>query len=72
LKKHKPWFDEENPKLLDQRKKVKLQWLQDQSEIKWDNMNNIRFEARGHFMIKKREYLKKNQSVLDKQYKNER
>jgi hypothetical protein len=29
LKKHKPWFDEGCSKLLDQRKQVKLQWLQD-------------------------------------------
>jgi hypothetical protein len=34
LKKHKPWFDERCPKLLHQRKKAKLQWLQDSSEIK--------------------------------------
>jgi hypothetical protein len=29
LKKHKPYFDEGCPKLLDQRKLAKLQWLQD-------------------------------------------
>jgi hypothetical protein len=28
LKKHTPWFDEGCTKLLDQRKQVKLQWLQ--------------------------------------------
>jgi hypothetical protein len=27
LRKHKPWFDKECSKLLDQRKQVKLQWL---------------------------------------------
>jgi hypothetical protein len=27
-KKHKPWFNEECSKLLDQRKQAKLQWLQ--------------------------------------------
>jgi hypothetical protein len=42
LKKHKPWFDEGCSKLLDQRKQAKLQWLQDQSEIKCDNLNNVR------------------------------
>jgi hypothetical protein len=29
--KHKPWFDEGCPKILDQRKQVKLQWLQNPS-----------------------------------------
>jgi hypothetical protein len=29
LKKHKTWFDEGCSKLLDQRKRAKLQWLQD-------------------------------------------
>jgi hypothetical protein len=41
LKKHKPWLDEGCSKLLDQRKEAKLQWLQDQSEIKGDNLNNV-------------------------------
>jgi hypothetical protein len=35
LEKHKPWFDKGWSKLSDQRKQVKLQWLQDPSEIKW-------------------------------------
>jgi hypothetical protein len=58
LKKHKPWFDEGCSKLLDQRKQAKLQWLQDPSEIKGDNPNNVRREASGHFRNKKSEYLK--------------
>jgi hypothetical protein len=29
LKKHKPWFDQGCSKLVDQRKRAKLQWLQD-------------------------------------------
>jgi hypothetical protein len=33
LKKHKPWFEEGRSELLDQRKQVKLQWLQDPSRI---------------------------------------
>jgi hypothetical protein len=31
LMKHKPWFDEECSKLLDQSKQAKLHWLQDLS-----------------------------------------
>jgi hypothetical protein len=45
-------------KLLDQRKQAKLQWLQDQSEINGENLNNIRRETRRHFRNKEREYLK--------------
>jgi hypothetical protein len=42
LKKHKPWFDEGCSKLLDQKNQVKLQWLQDPSEINGDSLNNVR------------------------------
>jgi hypothetical protein len=35
-----------------------LQWLQDPSEIKRDNLKNIRREASRHFRNKKREYQK--------------
>jgi hypothetical protein len=60
LKKHKPWFDKGCPKLLDQRKQAKLQWLQDPSEINGYNLNSVRHEASRHFRNKKkkREYLK--------------
>jgi hypothetical protein len=42
----------------DQRKQGKLQWLQDQSEINGDNLNNLRCNAIRHFRNKKREHLK--------------
>jgi hypothetical protein len=58
LKKHKPWFDEGCSELLDKRKGVKLQWLQDPSQINGDNRNNIKGETSRHLWIKKREYLK--------------
>jgi hypothetical protein len=32
LKQHKPWFDEECLGFLDQRKRAKLQWIQDPSQ----------------------------------------
>jgi hypothetical protein len=35
LNKHKTWFDEGCTEFLDQRQQAKLQWLHDQSEIKW-------------------------------------
>jgi hypothetical protein len=37
---------------------TKLQWLQDPSEINWDNLNNVRCEASGYFRNNKSEYLK--------------
>jgi hypothetical protein len=58
LKKYKPWFDERCSELLDQREQAKLQWLQDPSEINWDNLNNVRREASRVFRNKKKEYLK--------------
>jgi hypothetical protein len=53
LKKNKPWFDEGCSKLLDPRKQVKLQWLQDPSEIYGNYLNNIRREAAGISGIKR-------------------
>jgi hypothetical protein len=58
VKKHKPWFNEDCSKLSDQRKRVKLQWLQDPSDIDGDNLNNIRYETSRHFRNKKGEYPK--------------
>jgi hypothetical protein len=45
LKKRKPLFDEGCSK-LDQRKQVRLLWLQDPSGINGDNLNSVRPEAR--------------------------
>jgi hypothetical protein len=58
LETHKPLVGEECSKLLDQRKHAGLQWLQDPSQIHWDNLNNIRREASRNFRNKKRKYLK--------------
>jgi hypothetical protein len=46
--KHNPWFDEGCSTLLDQRKQTRLEWLQDPSEINWDDLNNVRLEASRH------------------------
>jgi len=45
LKQHKPWFDGESSKLLDQRKQAKLQWLQNRCQTSGDFVSNIRQEA---------------------------
>jgi hypothetical protein len=52
LKQHKPWFDEGCSELLDQRKKAKLQWLQDPSEINGNNLKNVRGETSRYFRKK--------------------
>jgi hypothetical protein len=70
LRKHKPWFDKGCSKLLDQRKQVKLQWLQDPSDINGDNLNNVRREASRHFRNKKSEYLKDKINELATNSKN--
>jgi hypothetical protein len=51
LKKHKLWFDEGCSRLLDQRKQAKLYWLQDPSEMNWDNLKNVRREAKRYWNI---------------------
>jgi hypothetical protein len=57
-KSHKPWFEEEFFKLVDRRKRAKLQWFQNPSKLNEDNLSNVRREASRHFRNKKREYLK--------------
>jgi hypothetical protein len=54
LKKHKPWLDEACSKLADQRKRAKLQGLQDPSELNGDNLRIVRREASRYFRNKKR------------------
>jgi uncharacterized protein YaaR (DUF327 family) len=70
LKQHKPWFIKVCLELLDQRKRTRLQWLQDASEINGDNMSNVRCEANRHFKSKKREHLKEKVNELATHSKN--
>jgi hypothetical protein len=65
LQQHKPLFDDECSKLIDRRKKDKLQWLQKPSQVNGDNMDNIRREASRTFRTKKREYLKNKINELE-------
>jgi len=44
LKQHKPWFDEECSRFLDQRKQAKMQWLQDPNHSNVDNRNSVSYE----------------------------
>ena len=43
---------------MDERKKTKLQWVQDPSQRNVDNLNNVRREAGRHFRNKTKAYLK--------------
>ena len=51
LKQHKPWFDEEFLRFLDQRKQAKMQWVQDARQSNVDNLNNVRHEASQHYIL---------------------
>jgi hypothetical protein len=50
--KYKHWFDEECSKLLYQRKKAKLQWLQNPIKINGGDLKNVRRETGGNFRDK--------------------
>jgi hypothetical protein len=58
MKQHKPWFYEECLGILDQRKRAKMQLIQNPSQSNVDNLNNVRREASRHFRNKKNAYLK--------------
>ena len=45
LKQNKPWFDEEYLGFLNHRKPSKMQWTQDPSQSKVDNLNSVRREV---------------------------
>jgi hypothetical protein len=45
LRKRKPWYDEGCSKLLDNRERAKLQWLQNPNEVNTNNLNNIRCKS---------------------------
>jgi len=65
LKQNKPWFDEECVGFLDQRKRAKMQWIQDPSQSNVDNMNNVRREVSRHFRNKKKAYLRAKMEKLE-------
>jgi hypothetical protein len=65
LQQHKPWFDDECSKLIDRRKQAKLQWLQNQSQVNGNNMDNVRRETSTTSRTKKREYLKNKINELE-------
>ena len=58
LKQNKPSLDEECLRFLDQRKRAKMQWIQDPSQSNVDILNNVRCEVSRHFRDKKKAYLR--------------
>ena len=54
LKQDKPWFDEECLGFLDQRKLVKILWVQDPGQSYVDNLTNVRRKASRHFRNKRK------------------
>jgi hypothetical protein len=69
VKQHKPWFDEECSKLLDQRKQAKLQQLQNPSQSTQDNLNNVDLKL-VELSGTKREYVKYKINELETNSKN--
>ena len=54
LKQNKPWFNEECLGILYQRKRAKMQWIQDRSQRMVDTLNKVRHEVSSHFRDKRR------------------
>ena len=65
MKQNKPWFDEECLDFLDQRKRAKMQWIQDRSQSNLDALNNARREVSRHFRNKKKAYLRSKIEELE-------
>ena len=55
-KQHKSWFEEEFLGFLYQRKRTKMQWVQDPSQSNVDNLKIVRREVIRHFRNKKKAY----------------
>jgi hypothetical protein len=72
-KHHIPRFVEERSKLVVRRKRIKLQWLHDQSEVNEGDLSSVRWEASKPFRNKEREYNinKKTINELESDGKNE-
>jgi len=79
LKQNKPWFYEECLGFLDQKKRAKMQWMQNPSQRNLYILKNIRREVSRHFREKQKAYLRakieelesnsKIQNIRDSTYK---
>jgi len=57
-------------RVLDQRKRAKIQWIHDPSQSNVDNLNNVRREVSRHFRKKKEAYLRAKIEELETNNKN--
>jgi archaellum component FlaC len=57
MEQRKPWFHEECLGILNQRKKDKMQWIQDPRQSNVDSTNNVRRDVSRHFRNKRKAYL---------------
>jgi hypothetical protein len=55
MKQHKPWFDDECLRFLDQRKQAEMGWLQEPKQSSVDNLSSLRLEDSRHFRNKKKD-----------------
>jgi hypothetical protein len=69
LRQHKPWFDEECSRFLDQRQQDTMQWLQHTNHNNADNLNKVRREDSRHFRKEKKEYLRAKIDELENKSK---
>ena len=56
---------------LDRRKRAKMQWIQDPSQSKVDNLNSVRREVSRHIRNKKKAYLRAKIEELETNLTNE-
>jgi hypothetical protein len=70
LKHNKTWFDDKCSKLIDKRKQVKLQWLQNPSQINGNNLQNLNVKPVEHLGTRKGEYLRGRINEIETNNKN--
>jgi hypothetical protein len=57
-------------RILNKRKRAKIQWLENPNQNNGDNLHNVKREASRHFRNKKKEYLKAKINELETNSKN--
>ena len=70
VKKKKPWFDDNCSNVVERRKKAKLKFLQDPTQLNRDNYHTERWETSRALRNKKRDYLKGKLSEIETNSKN--
>jgi len=63
FKQNKPWFGEECLGFLEQKKRAKMQWIQDPRQSNVDNLNNVRRNKKKAYLRAKIEELETNNNI---------